>query len=271
MTAGARPGGARLEQLRRSGEQRSLPLAAESTVVSLTFDDGYSNQYGVRSLLAWHSLRATFYVNSGSVGGPGMMTWRQLADLAADGNEIGGHAVEHLNLTMLSTSEARRQISDDREALLSHGLNPMDFAYPYGAYNSSVKSIVQECGYSSARRAWGLCPIGQSPPDCDVWYPDVVEPFHPVDHYAIRTIVSPRAWHTLSDLESVVTRAETNGGGWVTLVFHHVGDGCDPDYGYSMSPPLLARFLDWLASRADRGTHVLTVQDVMSERAVVDG
>jgi peptidoglycan/xylan/chitin deacetylase (PgdA/CDA1 family) len=267
MTAEARPDGARLEHLRRSDERRSLPLAADSTVVSLTFDDGYSDQYRVRSLLAWHSMCATFYVNSGSVGGPGMMTWRQLADLTADGNEIGGHAVEHLNLTMLGSSEARRQISDDREALLSHGLNPMDFAYPSGAYNSSVKSIVQDCGYSSARRAWGLCPIGQAPPDCEVWYQDVVEGIPPDDRYAIRTIVSPRAWHTVSDLEGVVTRAETNGGGWVTLVFHHVGDGCDPN-GYFISPPLLARFLNWLASRADRGTRVLTVQDVISQRAV---
>ena len=52
MTAGARPDEARLEPLRRSGEQSSLPLAAESTIVSLTFDDGYGTQYGVRPLLA---------------------------------------------------------------------------------------------------------------------------------------------------------------------------------------------------------------------------
>jgi hypothetical protein len=194
------------------------------------------------------------------------MTWRQLSDLAADGHEIGGHAVDHVKLTTVSSSEARHQIADDRQTLIAHGFNATDFAYPFGAYNASVKAIVEGCGYSSARRSWVLCPIGQSPPSCDIWYPDVVERIPPVDPYAMRTIVSLRAWNTLAEMQSVVTRAESSSGGWVTLVFHHICDGCRGDDGYSVSPSTFARFLDWLDRRADRGAHVLTVQDVISER-----
>jgi peptidoglycan/xylan/chitin deacetylase (PgdA/CDA1 family) len=211
-------------------------------------------------------MHATFYVNSALVGLPGRMTWGQLFDLAANGHEIGGHGVEHVQLTALSEGEAAREISDDRQALISHGFDTTDFAYPYGTYNKRIGSIVQRCGYRSARRSWGLSPIGLSPPDCNRWYPDVVERIPPEDRYAVRTIVPVRAWHTLGDIQSAVTRAERNGGGWVILVFHRICDGCDPVRGYSVSPSTFARLLDWLEGRADRGTHVLTVQDVISEK-----
>jgi peptidoglycan/xylan/chitin deacetylase (PgdA/CDA1 family) len=266
VDTGARGGEAGLEPSRGDGEETPLVLVTEPTIVSLTLDDCFSNQYAVRSMLARRSMHATFYVNSALVGLPGRMKWGQLFDLAANGHEIGGHGVEHVQLTALSEGEAAREISDDRQALISHGFDTTDFAYPYGTYNKRIGSIVQRCGYRSARRSWGLSPIGLSPPDCNRWYPDVVERIPPEDRYAVRTIVPVRAWHTLGDIQSAVTRAERNGGGWVILVFHRICDGCDPVRGYSVSPSTFARLLDWLEGRADRGTHVLTVQDVISEK-----
>jgi peptidoglycan/xylan/chitin deacetylase (PgdA/CDA1 family) len=245
------------------GEHRPQLLVPQPTIVSLTFDDGWSSQYAVRSILARHGMRGTFYVNSGSVGLPGMMTWNQLFDLAADGNEIGGHTVDHVKLTTVSTREALRQIADDREALMGHGFTVTNFAYPNGDFNTNVEAIVQACGYSSARRAWGLSPIDRTRPNCHKWYPDVAEEILPLNRYAIRTTCLSSG-NTVAELKNLVTRAERNGGGWVTLVFHHIGEGRHPDGG-SVSPFLLGHFLDWLGRRADRGTHVLTVQDI-SER-----
>ena len=41
-------------------------------------------------------MHGTFYLNSGRLGTNSYyMTWDQIADLAADGNEIGGHTVDH--------------------------------------------------------------------------------------------------------------------------------------------------------------------------------
>jgi peptidoglycan/xylan/chitin deacetylase (PgdA/CDA1 family) len=238
--------------------------AAGPTIVSLTFDDGTAGQYAARSMLAQYSLHGTFFINSNAVGTSGHMDWSQLSDLAADGNEIGGHTLDHVALTSVSSAEATRQVCDDRQALISHGFTVTDFAYPSGEYNTQVESIVQGCGYSAARRSWGLCPIGQSPPNCDVWYPDVAETIPPQDRWATRTIPSIRAWHTLADLQSVVTRAEAAGGGWVPITLHHVCDGCDPD-GYSTSPSTLSAFIAWLASRASAGTYVRTMQDIVSD------
>src|SRR5262245_28937504 len=72
------------------------------TVVSLSFDDGRVSQYDVRSVLSSHGMQATFYVNTNSLATTpdgDHLTWQQVADLAADGNEIGGHTLDHVDLT----------------------------------------------------------------------------------------------------------------------------------------------------------------------------
>ena len=90
--------------------------AARPTVVTLTFDDNSADQYVVRSTLAEHSLHATFFVNSNHVeSSPSYLTWSQLSDLAADGNEIGGHTLDHVDLTSVGATEAQRQVCDDRQ------------------------------------------------------------------------------------------------------------------------------------------------------------
>jgi peptidoglycan/xylan/chitin deacetylase (PgdA/CDA1 family)/plastocyanin len=242
--------------------------SAGPTIVSLTFDDGLSDQYLARSMLAQDGLHATFYVNSNNVGtSSSFMSWSQLSGLAADGNEIGGHTLDHVDLTSVSSTEATRQVCDDRQAIISHGFTATDFDYPYGASNPTVESIVRGCGYSSGRRAWGLCPIGQVPPNC----PDGVggqypfaEPIPPRNIWKI-AVTSIRASHTLADIEESVTNAESSGGGWVTILMHHVCDGCDPTNGGSVSPAILSAFLDWLAPRAANGTYVRTMRDVISD------
>jgi peptidoglycan/xylan/chitin deacetylase (PgdA/CDA1 family) len=234
--------------------------AAAPTIVSLTFDDGTSDQYQVRSMLAKDSLHATFYVNSDNIGSStSFMTWNDLSGIAADGNEIAGHTLDHVDLTSVGTAEATRQVCDDRQAIMSHGFSVTDFAYPYGASNSTVESIVKNCGYSSARRAWGLCSVGLMPPNCNA---ALAETIPPQNIWEIRT-TGVHAQNTLTDIEGAVTRAEDAGGGWVVLLFHHVCDGCDPTY--AVSPAILSGFLDWLAPRSAGGTYVRTMSDVVGD------
>jgi peptidoglycan/xylan/chitin deacetylase (PgdA/CDA1 family) len=248
--------------LRGASNRCHAPLVPEPTRVSLTFDDGSSDQYLVRSPLAKHAIKATFYVNSGTVGTPGVLSWGQLSDLAADGHEIGGHTRDHVHLTNLSASEASRQIESDRQMLLSRGFDVSDFAYPYGEHNVSIERIVRRCGYKSARRAWGLCPLAQ--PLAGTLCSSVTETRPAGNRWATRTVESIRTWHTLTDLQRAITRAEEAGGGWVTLVFHHVSDLADRD-GYAVSPEIFGGLLDWLAPRAALGTCVQTVRDVLAE------
>ena len=223
------------------------------TVVSLTFDDGPKTQYSVRETLRSHGMRATFFVNSGLTSddpGAWRMTWTQLHDLAADGNEIAAHALTGQNLTLLTPDQQRQQICSDRLNLIKRGFAPVtSFAYPYGAYNGSTESIVQGCGYTSARALGGirsnLCP------SCAF-----AETIPAADPFATRTLPDIRSTTSLATMEQYVTQAESNGGGWVQLVFGSICSDCG-EYGATLEQ--LTAFLDWLQPRAANGTVVKTV------------
>ena len=124
-----------------------------------------------------HLLRAH---RLGRQGGSAVTAWWQLDDLYRDGNEIGGMGVEHQNLTTLNAATAQQQVCDDRSRLSGQGYDPQTFAYPSGAFNASVESIVQGCGYHAARISGGLSSSG----------PTYAETLPPKDPFAIRTASS---------------------------------------------------------------------------------
>jgi peptidoglycan/xylan/chitin deacetylase (PgdA/CDA1 family) len=237
----------------------SAPAAARAaTVVSLTFDDGAVSQLNARDALLAHGMRGTFFINSGLVGANDYyMSWQQIAGLAAYGNEIGGHTLTHAKLTELGSSEREKEVCDDRQALIAHGFDPVSFAYPFGSSSDAVASVVQGCGYASARRVGGLAHSNCG--SCKE-----AESIPPGDPFALRSNAAGTGPMSLSELEGYVTQAEAAGGGWVPLTFHDICSPCTPTtVDDSLSPANLNAFLDWLAARAPSGTVVKTVRSVM--------
>jgi lysozyme family protein len=90
------------------------------------------------------------FINSGTAGRSTTMLWPQLSTLAAAGDEIGGKTVDGTNLTTLSSSQQIAEICNDRQAILQHGLKASSFAYPGGAFNTTIESEVQNCGAAAA-------------------------------------------------------------------------------------------------------------------------
>jgi peptidoglycan/xylan/chitin deacetylase (PgdA/CDA1 family) len=231
------------------------------TIVSFTFDDGRGTQTVAEAALASRGMHGTFFVNSNTIGQSSKLTWAQLTAFAADGNEIGGHTLDHVNLTSVSTAEAQRQVCADRDALRSHGFAVVDFAYPYGAVNAAVESIVKGCGYSSARGVGHL--RSSACPTCAY-----AETIPPGDPYLTRAVDDVMQTTTLQQLKDAVTQAEQNGGGWLQFVVHDVCSGCD---SYSVSAATLSSFLDWLAPRAAaNGTVVETVAQALAGQPPAD-
>ena len=222
------------------------------TVVSLTFDDGIKTQADLAGpVLASHGMPGTFYVNSGNVGANSYyMTWSQVDGLAAAGNEIAGHTIDHANIKKLKTAAARHEVCDDRVAIFDHGLNPVSFAYPFGSFDAGSEAVVQACGYNSGRGVSGV--------DDRKTFGETIPP---LDSYATRTPPNPKQGTTLKTLQSYVLAAEQNGGGWVQYVFHHVcANNCD---AYSITPWEMNNFLTWLQARAANGTVVETTAQVI--------
>jgi peptidoglycan/xylan/chitin deacetylase (PgdA/CDA1 family) len=227
----------------------AAPAVAAPTVVTIQFDDGVADQYGALVPLTAHGMHATFYVNSGVIGDAAHLTWAQLGDVYAAGNEIAGHTVTHANLKKLKTGPARQEVCGDRVNLFDHGFQPVSFAYPFGGIDAGARAVVAGCGYNSGRGVSGVN-------DRRVF----AETIPPLDPFATRTPPNPKQSTTLATIEGYVTAAEQNGGGWVQLVFHHLCDQCD---AYAITPASFTALLDWLGPRAATGTTVKTTAEVI--------
>jgi N-acetyl-beta-hexosaminidase len=241
------------------------------TIVSLTFDDGWDSQQTAYSMLAAHGLRGTFYVNSSNIDQPGYLTWAQLTAMNAAGNEVGGHTLTHPDLTTLTAAQAQTEICQDRTNIRNHGFVVPDFAYPFGAYDANTgagsldaSTIVQGCGYSSGRGAFGLHNItatNDTRPYATSTSPS--NKFKILTPCCINYASFNNSTPTAAGLQSYVQHAESGGGGWVIFFFHRICDNCGGDSpAPAMSPSEFNAFLDWLAPSSS-GATVRTVAQVI--------
>jgi peptidoglycan/xylan/chitin deacetylase (PgdA/CDA1 family) len=245
-----------------------------STVVSLTFDDQYENQWSYAvPLLRSHGFNGTFYVITADTdaGYQCCMSWAQLNTLQSQGDDIGSHTIDHPNLTQISSDQVTQEVCGSYQDLVNHGIqNPVSFAYPFGSYNATDESIVRQCGFTNARQGGGISNSNFTPTA------PFIETVPPKDPMAVRTIAVDAANPiTLADLENFVTAAAAHGGGWLPITFHNVCDQAASDWSNCMSTygpiqdTVLAQFLDWLKAAgqpggAPAGIVVKTMSDTMN-------
>lgn len=121
------------------GEYTPLPFTRG--IVSVTFDDGWANQYSnAVPVLNSLGINSTFYIISGSLNDPSTyMTAAQVLSLYQGGNEIGSHSVTHSDMTTLTAAKLQQEFADSQTTLQNLiGAPVSNFAYPYGAYNANT-------------------------------------------------------------------------------------------------------------------------------------
>jgi peptidoglycan/xylan/chitin deacetylase (PgdA/CDA1 family) len=80
-----------------------------------------------------------------------MLSWNELAEVAAAGVEIGNHSLIHHPLDVLPTARLRREITDAREQLEQRLQLPVrSFAYPHGYNGRRVRGVVASAGHDNA-------------------------------------------------------------------------------------------------------------------------
>jgi peptidoglycan/xylan/chitin deacetylase (PgdA/CDA1 family) len=233
--------------------------AISPTTVSLTFDDSNADQLPAEQTMKAAGLHGTFYTVSGWIGMPSYLTLAQLQQIAADGNEIGGHTINHPDLPTLDPQEQLREVCNDRVNLINWGFQPTSFAYPFADADTN-ETAANQCGYNSAR---GLGDV-RSPASCRRCV--FAETMPPPDPFYLRAPDEVDASWTLSTLQREVTNAQNNGGGWVILTFHHICSptgttACPSDL--SITPTVFSQFVTWLAGQSSVGTTVKTVGQVI--------
>jgi len=148
-----------------SFEDYSLILNGKLTLpkkpIILTFDDGYTDvhesvlpcvrDFGAKATifaLGDRNIRTNKWDEPMGVLGASLMSDDQIVDLHRNGFEIGSHSMTHKNLSRVSREEAWEEIVKSKDALENLVQSPIRcFAYPFGANNEELKTMVQACGY----------------------------------------------------------------------------------------------------------------------------
>lgn len=151
------------DALRARAEEPSAAL------VALTFDDAYDDfAEHAAPLLRRAGAGATLYVPTAHVGGragwlgpaagdvPPLMTWSQLADVAAGGVEVGSHSHTHPQLDLLGAAELEHEVLESRRLLQERlDVDAASFCYPHGYHAPAVRAAVVAAGYDNA------CEVGR--------------------------------------------------------------------------------------------------------------
>ena len=231
----------------------SRALAAKTTVVSFTFDDTFEEQTAAISSLHKYGLHGTLYVNSPRIGQADYLSKSELDGFQSAGDEIAGHTLNHKDLATISDADQKKEMCDDRTALMGMGYTATSFAYPFGSTGKNTEAIAKSCGYSSARGVGDLRSPGYGCNDCDT-----ANTIPASDSFYVKTNQSVQSDTTLVMLENYVTQAENDQGGWVPLVFHHICSGCADN---AIDPNTFDQFAQWMSQRP-ASTSVKTVAQV---------
>lgn len=152
--------GFRAITLRELGERLRASDLPRRTVV-FTFDDALLGVYEhALPVLHRYGWLATVFAVSQKLGGVTdwaprhrhrVMSPEQLADLHAQGWDVGAHTRTHPHLTHLSPESARQEIERCRDDLQQlTGAEVVSFCYPYGDLNAQVVQMVRRAGYRVA-------------------------------------------------------------------------------------------------------------------------
>ncbi len=126
--------------------------------VAITFDDASLSVYeAALPIMRELGFPFTVFVSTESVNRNygATMSWEQLAEIAAEGNEIGNHSHSHDHLVRQQEDESfetwRARVSADIEraqAVIAEktGQVPTLFAYPYGEHSAALRAVVDDIG-----------------------------------------------------------------------------------------------------------------------------
>ena len=136
---------------------RGVPLPPKPVII--TFDDGTHDwTRNVLPALRERGMIAEFYVTLAALTSGGM-SWPELRAIVAAGNGIGSHGYHHWQLTGFGRSrkpfteaQMRREVQASRDLLARKlGVVPDSYSYVGGGHDATLRRLVAEAGYTTAR------------------------------------------------------------------------------------------------------------------------
>ena len=145
--------------------QNGTPLPSKA--IAVTFDDGYQDNYkNAFPILKKHNIPATVFLTTGFIGTGEiprwdkgyykaqkdlMLSWEQVREMSDSGISFGSHTLSHPFLTRIPRKQAQKEIRLSKDIIEQQTRKPVTtFSYPSGNFDSEIKGIVREAGYSAA-------------------------------------------------------------------------------------------------------------------------
>lgn len=224
-------------------------------LVVLTFDDSVASQFTVvRPLLKQYKFGATFFITEGfgfATNKSDYMTWEQIAQLHADGFEIGNHTRDHMSVTKQNVPRLREQIEVVNKHFQERGIpRAQSFSWPGNALALEALPILKELGIRFARR--GGAPEYPYEEGRGFAYEPGLD--HPL---LIPSAGDSRPKWTLADFKRAVSQAKN--GRIAVIQFHGVPD---LDHPWVNTPPEL--FREYLKHLHDENFKVIALRDLAS-------
>lgn len=229
-------------------------VAPKKTTVVISIDDGYRTGYDfVAPLARYYKLPVSFGIDRYYIqqGGATFMTEAMIRELHADTSDLFEFVTHGYNNTSLSgagsASAYVQQQVETRDYLRSLGIagdGPSHHPWVQSVYDNAAVSALKAAGFLSAR----IGGTGTESNWPDFWYTGQdKQAFHQV------ACISPTTGLTVSDLQTAVGAAVTEGYGIAHVNMHQAGAA-------DAASPLTwtwAKWIDafgWLAAQRDAGT-----------------
>jgi len=116
------------------------PVGFNRALISLTFDDGYDNEYTqALPLLQKYGFNSTQFIITGLINTPGYMTAAQVKNFSNAGSEMASHTVTHNNMLTETKAQYDKELSQSKTKLQTWIGKPVtDLAFPNGLYNQAI-------------------------------------------------------------------------------------------------------------------------------------
>lgn len=136
--------------------QKKQPLPDKAVVI--TFDDGYENIYeNAHPILKEFSFPYTIFINPPLIGNARyQLDWQQVKIMASEGASFANHGSQHSHMLYKDETESEenwlnrtlQEIKTAETVLQEHlGYSLKYFAYPYGEFDSKLKTRLSSQGY----------------------------------------------------------------------------------------------------------------------------
>jgi peptidoglycan/xylan/chitin deacetylase (PgdA/CDA1 family) len=112
-------------------------------IVVMSFDDGTVYDRKLVKILDFYGLRATFFLNSGVLGGGTHVDPNEIAELY-DQHEVASHSTHHYHMKGWNAEEIRWEVVNDRMVLEKLcGKSVRGFSYPHGEWDAVMLLVVK--------------------------------------------------------------------------------------------------------------------------------